>query len=85
MPSRQYIPPTEDPRWERWCEPLLEYIKEGPRTWGDLRGWAKVEKIRPGLLLAMVCWLEFYRRICAIGEGDSLLWIAGRDNDEKET
>jgi len=78
LPSRQQIPPTCDPRWERWCAPLLEFIRQSPRTWEDLRVWEKENSIRPSLLLQMLCWLEFNHRVVAVTEGGPVLWCAAR-------
>jgi hypothetical protein len=82
MPSRQQIPPVGDPRWEGWCAPLEEFLSEAPRTWDELNEWQRKNKVRPSLLLQMLCWLEFNHRVVAVTDGGPTLWFATRERSK---
>lgn len=49
--------PSADPRWEKICAPLREYISE-PRTWGELDIWRKDHQVTESLYHNMLAWLE---------------------------
>lgn len=60
------IPPADDPRWVRWCIPLLGYIEQESRSKKDLITWGKYQKhelsgrngLNQHIVINMLAWLS---------------------------
>ncbi len=58
-PAGERVPPAGDPSWPRWAEPLLTEIRlHGPRSWAELRSWARAAGCSSSLLQNLLAWLS---------------------------
>jgi hypothetical protein len=51
-------PPSSDPFWVDFTLPLAQYLAGGPRTWAQLREWAKERRMGHNWLLEGLAWLS---------------------------
>lgn len=91
-PGNANTPSLDDPRWEGWTTPLLQFLSQ-PKTWEELRVWrlAQKERITEYVLQNLLAWLSFYGLIsyrkscwCAIGEDEAEDEEIVEDSEEPE-
>lgn len=57
-PAGEQVPSSSHEAWGRWSAPLLVELRTGPKTWSDLRAWAKAVGCTNGLLQNLLAWLS---------------------------
>jgi hypothetical protein len=62
------MPPSGDPRWAEWSRPLQEFLVT-PRSWTDLRQWARANAVSTAMLQQQLAWLSLKRLAATIERG----------------
>jgi len=73
------IPPDGHPSWEEISAPILNFLRQGPKTWVDLDRFAITSRIGPTVFQNALAWLDnrgLVRSYYVSPKSDVVVWAA---------